>query len=153
MITINEQQIKIINGLIEATVDSADGYHEAAKDARNPVFKTMFETRSTRRKQLATGLQAEVRALGGKPADDGTILAATHRIFLNLKNLVTGDDESVIAEIEAGEDYIKAKFERALQEEGLVGSVHAVVAKAYQSVKADHDQMSALKHGLERHAA
>lgn len=153
MTTTNERQIKIINGLIETTVDSADGYHQAAKDARNPRFKSMFETRSAQRQQLAAELQAEVRALGGEPEDEGTILAATHRAFLNLKTLVTGSDDSVVNEVEAGEDHIKAKFERALEDEGLIGSARAVVAKVYQSVKADHDQMSALKHGLEKRSA
>ena len=34
-----EQQITILNGLIETTLDSAYGYKEAAGDAKNLAFK------------------------------------------------------------------------------------------------------------------
>jgi len=56
-----------------------------------------------------------VRSLGAAPEDDGTVLAAAHRAFLNLKNAVAGDDETVVKEVERGEDHIKEKFEAALK--------------------------------------
>ena len=86
MSTINDQRIKVLNSLVEATLDSAHGYREAAKDAKNPRFKSLFERRSMERNQLTAELQSEVRGLGGKPEDDGTILASAHRVFLNLKH-------------------------------------------------------------------
>lgn len=47
--------------------------------------------------------------LGGTPEDNGTVLGSAHRMFLNLKSVVTGqDDKAIIAEVEQGEDHIKA---------------------------------------------
>ena len=40
MPSINERQIDVLNGLIATTMDSAEGYGAAAKDAKNPRFKT-----------------------------------------------------------------------------------------------------------------
>ena len=149
MSTLNDKHIRVLNSLIEVTLDSAHGYRDAAKDAKNPQFKTLFEKRSVERNQLTAELQAEVRGLGGKPEDEGAMLASVHRVFLNLKNAVAGSDQSIIAEVEAGEDHIKAKFEAALQHENLSVPVKGVVAKLYLVIKAGHDQMRELKHDLQ----
>lgn len=153
MSTINDRHIKVLNSLVEATLDSAHGYREAAKDATNPLFKSLFERRSMERNQLTAELQAEVRGLGGEPEDDGTVLASAHRVFLDLKNTVTGSDQSVVSEVEAGEDHIKAKFEEAMRKEHLSAPVKGVVIKVYAAIKADYDQMRDLKRELASHLA
>ncbi|HEY4345438.1 MAG TPA: PA2169 family four-helix-bundle protein [Parvibaculum sp.] len=150
MTTDVKHDIKILNGLIETTLDSAHGYGESAKEAKNPTFKSLFERRSMERKQLTAQLQAQVRTLGGTPEDDGTVLAAAHRVFLDLKSKVTGDDQSVVNEVERGEDHIKAKFEDALKDSALSAPVKQAITTAYASVKADHDQMRDLKHEMKR---
>lgn len=150
MTTNVQHDIKVLNGLIETTLDSAYGYGDAAKDAKNPSFKSLFERRSMQRKQLTADLQAQVRTLGGKPEDDGTVLAAAHRVFMNLKNSMTGDDQSVINEVERGEDHIKAKFEEALKDSAVSAPVKEAITTAYVLVKADHDQMRDLKHEMKR---
>jgi hypothetical protein len=55
----------------------------------------------------------------------------------------------LINEVERGEDYLKEKFETALDSGTLSGDCRAVVERCYQSVRAGHDQMSQLKHGME----
>jgi uncharacterized protein (TIGR02284 family) len=149
MSTINKHHIDVLNDLIATTLDSAEGYKEAAVDAKSAHFKSLFEKRAMHRRQMTADLKVEVRGLGGKPEDDGTVLAAAHRMFLSLKTSLGGSDQSVIDEVERGEDHIKAKFESALQKENLPAPIKATIAKAYASVKSDHDQMRDLKHQLE----
>jgi uncharacterized protein (TIGR02284 family) len=139
--------IKILNTLIETTLDSADGYSEAAKKAGNSSYKNLFEQWGAERRQVVASLQDQVRRLGGTPDDDGSVLAAGHRMFLRLRDTVsTKGDESVIDEVERGEDFIKAKYEAALKDDELSASVRDAVSQAYSSVKAGHDQASRLKH-------
>jgi uncharacterized protein (TIGR02284 family) len=142
----NEDHIKLVNGLVETTIDSADGYAEAAKDADGARYKDLFERRAQERRTIASELQNEVRRLGGEPKDDGTILAAGHRAFLNLKDAVTKGDEAVVSEVEAGEDYIKAKYEKALKDTDVEPQTRAAIEKAWTSVKSGHDQMRDIKH-------
>ncbi|WP_369335906.1 PA2169 family four-helix-bundle protein, partial [Halomonas sp. ND22Bw] len=74
------------------------------------------------------------------------MLAGAHRMFLDLKAKVTGqDDKAIIDEVERGEDHIKAKFDDALAKEDLSPEVRAAIAKANQSVQEGHDQMRDLK--------
>lgn len=143
--------ISTLNSLIATTLDSVEGYAEAAKDTENAGFVTLFNSLAGERRQLVSRLQQEVSSLGGEPEDDGTILAGAHRAFLNLKSVVTGhDDKAIINEVEAGEDHIKAKYEDALEDRELSPTVQTLIASAYASVKAGHDKIRDIKHSMER---
>ena len=148
--TDTSHDIRTLNGLIATTIDSVDGYTEAAKDSGNPHFTKMFITRAEERRKAAGDLQAEVSRLGGNPEDDGTILAGAHRVFLDLKSMMTGnDDKAIVNEVERGEDHIKAKFEDAMQDVDLAPATKSIIGAAWASVKAGHDQMRDLKHSME----
>ncbi|URW74753.1 PA2169 family four-helix-bundle protein [Sphingomonas donggukensis] len=142
--------IRTLNGLIATTLDSVDGYQEAAKDTENSRYASMFTDRANERRQVVTDFQSEVRRLGGNPEDDGTILAGAHRVFLDLKASITGqDDQAIVNEVERGEDHIKAKFEAALKDTDLSPETRAAVERGWGSVKQGHDQMRDLKHSMQ----
>lgn len=130
--------------------DSVNGYREAAKDVHSNEFRDLFTQFADDRSRCSADLQAEVRRLGGEPDTDGSTLGSVHQTWLELKAAVTGhDDKAIINEVERGEDYLKEKFEAALNSDNLTGESRLVVERAYQSVREGHDRMSALKHGLE----
>ena len=89
-------------------------------------------------------------ASGASRKISGSFLGKAHQRFEDLKAAVTGRDEkAIINEVERGEDYLKAKFETALNEGHLSGETRSAVESCYQSVREGHDQMSHLKHGME----
>lgn len=141
--------IKVLNSLIETTLDSADGYREAAKETENPNYKTLFEARSFERQQVASDLQGSVRTLGGEPEDDGSILAKAHRAFLDVKHALLRDEQAVVNSVENGEDFIKGKFETALEDSDVSATTRETIRRAYSTVKDGHDQMRDLKKSLE----
>ena len=142
--------IKTLNSLIATTIDSVDGYSESADAAESGRFAEMFRSRASERREVLTRLQAEVGRLGGNPEDDGTLLAAAHRGFVDLKASLTGsDDQAVINEVERGEDHIKSKFEAALKDDDLSPETRAVIQQCFASVKQGHDEMSSLKHSMQ----
>jgi len=145
--------IRILNGLIATVIDSVDGYTESAKDADSQRFRERFLARASERRDVSERLRAEVTRLGGNPEDDGTILAAGHRTFVNLKSAVTArDDKAIVAEVERGEDHLKAKFEDALKDDDLSPATRETIQSVWSSVKEGHDEMSRLKHSLEASA-
>jgi len=147
--TETSHEIRTLNSLIATTIDSIDGYEESAKAVDSGRFAELFRARANERRQVAGQLRGEVSRLGGNPEDDGTLLAGAHRAFLDLKATVaTRDDQAVIAEVERGEDHIKAKFEEALRDDKLAPESRSVIESAFQSVRSGHDQMSNLKHGI-----
>jgi uncharacterized protein (TIGR02284 family) len=149
MANTSEHACNVLNGLIKTTLDSVGGYQEAAENADNSRFKGMFAERAMKREQLALELQEEVRALGGDPQRDQGMLGKAHNKFVDLKNALTGgSDKAVIDEVERGEDHIKEKFEDALEDDDLPPAVRTKVARAYESIKADHAEVSRIKHTL-----
>ena len=147
---VHSDEISTLNTLIATTIDSITGYENSAKDIDNERFAEIFRQRANKRQQVVEDLRSEVRRLGGNPEDDGSFLGKTHQRFEDLKAAITGQDEkAIINEVERGEDYLKEKFETALNSDTLSGEARSVVERCYQSVRSGHDQMSQLKHGME----
>ena len=149
----NKDQITTLNTLTATLIDSVTGYEDAASNSDAGRFQQLFRERASERSRVVEDLRAEVRRLGGNPEDDGSFLGKSHQRFLDLKAAITGrDEQAIINEVERGEDYLKEKFETALNSDALTGESRAVVERAYQSVRSGHDQISQLKHGMESHA-
>jgi len=150
-----DHDIAALNSLITTTIDSCDGYERAAEEASAARFREMFRDCATERRQALADLQQTVRELGGTPNDDGSFAAGVHRRWLDLKESLAGDggDKAVIEEVERGEDYIKEKYESALEDGELSPTAIEAIAVAYQSVRQGHDRMSQLKHAMEGHTA
>jgi len=148
MIT-NSKDCSTINDLIKVTIDSTDGYRKAAEAADNHSFRTIFLERATERDAIVDKFQEFVRSLGETPEDDGSLSAGANRMFLKLRDMITGrDDTAVVAEVERGEDYIKERFEMARADADLSSQARLMIEQAYTVIKAGHDQMRDLKHGM-----
>lgn len=143
-----------LNTLIATLIDSINGYEDAAANLEGSSrLQEIFRQNASERQRVVEDLRSEVRRLGGNPEDEGSFMGKTHQRFLDLKAAVTGRDEkSIVNEVERGEDYLKEKFEAALESGDLTGDSRASVERAYQSVRSGHDQISKLKHGMEASA-
>ena len=141
-----------LNTLIATLIDSVEGYEKSAKDVDRPELARLFAARAQERDAAAQHLREAVAAHGGEAEDRGTLLGSIHRAFLSLREAVSSRDElAIVAEIEHGEDYLKDKFETALDSDTLDPGPREAVKAAWASVKAGHDEMSALKHSMTSH--
>src|SRR5688572_17932000 len=134
----HDHDISVLNSLITTTIDSANGFERSAEDAEVTRFVEMFREFAQERRQVVGRLQERVRTLGGTPNDDGSLKADLHRRWVDLRDA-----------IERGEDYLKGKYDAALEDRELSPETLSVIREAYQSVRAGHDRASALKHGMQ----
>ena len=149
----HSESITTLNTLIATTIDSVTGYEDSAKNIHDERLREVFRSRADERQQVVEQLRSEVRRLGGDPEEGGSFLGKAHQRFEDLKAAVTGRDEkAIINEVERGEDYLKEKWQAALQSGDLHGETHDLVERCYQSVKQGHDQISQLKHAFEGQA-
>jgi uncharacterized protein (TIGR02284 family) len=144
-----EHDISVINSLITTTIDSADGFERSAENVQGGEFEQLFRDFAQDRRRVVGRLQEHVRMLGGTPEDDGSLKADLHRRFEDLRAAIGGGDKAIIEEVERGEDYIKGKYEAALEDDRLDEECRTIIQEAYQSVRAGHDRASALKHSLQ----
>ena len=134
-----------LNELIETSKDGEQGFLKAARDTKTPELTSMFTAAAQRCAQGARELQELVRGMGGDPERSGSTAAALHRGWINVKEAVTGrDDKAILEEVERGEDYAKAQYRKAL-EQNLPANVKSVVERQYQGVISNHDKVKALR--------
>ncbi len=143
-----DDQIDTLNSLLQTTIDSVEGYQNSAKELSSGRIQEIFQERANDRQQVVQQLREEVRRLGGEPNDSGTAMGGMHHVWEDLKGAVTGhDDKAIIKQTEAAEDYLKEKYEGAIED--LSGDSRQVVERCYQQVRQGHDQISELKHSME----
>lgn len=141
----NEDVISTLNNLIATCKDGQNGFQEAAEGVERSDLKSLFYECSQQRAQLAGELQSSVRELGGDPENAGSVSAAIHRGWIDIKSVVTGKDETAILnECERGEDVAVNAYKKAL-EETLPANVNSVVQTQYNTVKATHDKIRDLR--------
>lgn len=145
----NRHDIQVLNALIQTAIDSADGYREASTEAEDPGHRDMFGRRSFERRQVAEELQSTVRALGGDPADDGSVLAKAQRAFADIKHALMRDEASLVGAVETAEDSLKARFEKALEDSHISATTREAIRRAFVRVGEGRNGLHDLRHSLE----
>ena len=139
-----------LNDLIETLKDGQDGFRTASEAVRASNLKTVFNEYSLQRSKFAGELQALAHSVGEKdPESTGSVAAAMHRGWINLKSAVTSqDDHAILAECERGEDSAVAEYRKALESEGLPGNVVQTIQTQFTAVQAAHDRVRDLRDSL-----
>jgi uncharacterized protein (TIGR02284 family) len=113
----NKDIAKTLNKLLELLHDSHDGYIESAKNVKDSRLQAIFNRLANTRNNMIRALEVQLHQLGEDPITTGSTLAAAHRLFVDLKGLVTGGDpETIITEIKRGENYTLEHFRDALKQ-------------------------------------
>ncbi len=143
----NEETIRHLNDLIAVAHDGEEGYRNAAAHVSDMHFQTVFAEYAKQRAGFLRELRAEVVRLGGEPNDSGTISAAVHRGWLDLKAAVTGGDAmGVVAACETGEDSAQAAYERVVNLD-LSGETRSLIEKQWHKIQEAHQRLLNLKRG------
>jgi uncharacterized protein (TIGR02284 family) len=141
----NDDVISTLNGLIQTCKDGEDGFREAAEVVESSETKTFFAEKSRERSHFVGELQTLVRTLGGDPEKEGSVAAALHRGWMDLKAAIAGNDlHGVLVECERGEDSAKNTYREALSLT-LPANVSDVVQAQYNSILATHDVVKTLR--------
>jgi uncharacterized protein (TIGR02284 family) len=140
-----EELIECLNDLIETCRDGENGFQTAANHVKNSDLQKLFSKYSIQRAQFASELESEVRQLGGSPSSTGSVSAAFHRGWMNIKSIVTGGSEdAILAECERGEDAAVQNYQRVLKT-NLPPNVLPVVKHQFTEIKRSHDRIRDLE--------
>ncbi len=149
----NDDVISTLNGLIETCKDGQDGFKTASEGIERSDLKTVFYEFSQQRSEFVGILQGLVRSLGGDPESTGSLSAAVHRGWIDIKSLVTGkDEEAILNECERGEDYAKEAYADALKT-ALPANIADVVGQQSHAVLAAHNRIKSLRNVENQKAA
>lgn len=145
MAVTSDDIISVLNNLIQTCKDGSNGFSEAAEGVQTSDLRDLFTKYAQQRAQFGVELQDEVRKLGGDPETSGSIAASIHRGWMNLREVLQGNDENaVINEAERGEDLAVATYQDALKQ-SLPADVLSIVERQYMQVKEAHDRVRSLR--------
>jgi uncharacterized protein (TIGR02284 family) len=137
----NKKIKDVLQNLIETCRDGQRGFREAAEHLKDVTIREFFNEQSIQRAQFAGELEAEIHRFGERDVDtSGSVAAAMHRAWIDLKSALGGSDEAILAAAETGEDNAKHAYEDALQE-NLPENILQIVRRQADSVFRAHDQV------------
>lgn len=137
--------IDALQDLAECAKDGEYGFRACAEQAERPDLKSTFLQRADDCRSAAQELNDQIRSLGGKAEDHGSVAGALHRGWVAVKaTLSTYDDKAVLEEAERGEDNAKARYAKALKQP-LPAGIKLVVERQMQGLQRNHDQIKMLR--------
>lgn len=136
-----EKNTEKLNDLLEYLHDSHDGYIECSGETQRPALKTLFTRLAAKREQMMQALEQEILRLWGEPVKKGSMLAAAHRLFVDLKSLLTGhDDEAILNEIRRGESHLVARYREVINSD-LYADLKPFLSEQLRTLEADLQQI------------
>ncbi len=124
----------ILKTLTDTAFDSVEGYRKAAEKANDPQLKHALERRRAEREQTVSKLNAEIQRQGGELVTKGTVTGAAHRTWMSIADAFESGDEAAAERVEEGEDYLKGKFQSALDDDDLDPQSRSVVQQCYAEI-------------------
>ncbi|GMM92242.1 PA2169 family four-helix-bundle protein [Qipengyuania sp. MTN3-11] len=123
-----------IKTLTDTTFDSVEGYRKAIDKADSPQLKQALQHRLQAREKTLQALNAEIQHQGGELVTKGTTAGQLHRIWTDITELFENGDEAAAERVEEGEDYLKEKFESALEENDMDPQQRTIIQQCYAEI-------------------
>ena len=121
---------------------------DALEDDGNTELANEMRMFAEQRQRLATELEEAASGLVSLSDVDGSTGGDLHRMWIKVKDALTGDDaHAILAAAEEGEDHAKETYEGALNEDLPTGLRDVVSRQSSQIVKA-HDRVRELRDAL-----
>lgn len=130
----HRHDVRVLDRLIKVTLDSAEGYREAARDSNDPGRKLAYGRMAEQRDALVDVLEHASRDLGGQPDRDGSLLAKAHRAFMDIKHALLRDDDALEGEIRTGESWLIDTWEVALNDPDLGEPTREIVRRGFDVI-------------------
>ncbi|MCX2453772.1 PA2169 family four-helix-bundle protein [Pedobacter sp. PLR] len=116
----NQEIINDLKGLVDIVNDGKEGYASASEVTDSGELKALFLKYSVQRGDFAIELLEHIAQHGGDSENDqGGILGALHRTWIDIKQALSSkDDAAILGAIETGEKAAIAKYDKVLEDYG-----------------------------------
>ena len=139
-----EEAVQALKELAVHAHDGELGFKECAGQTDTPALRAFLERCAESCQDRLAELQGQIVGLGGEAGEGGTVSAAAHRAWFQLRSLFGGPrDEALLAECQRAEEATLACYRKALQQ-NLPHEVHAVVQRQFETAQRHHDMIKAL---------
>ncbi|AIY12884.1 ferritin-like domain-containing protein [Cellulophaga baltica] len=127
-----------LNALLEKTYDAEKGYKKAAENTDNVVLKSFFTRKSQQRYDFGHNLKTEINSFGQNIDKGGSIAAAAHRTWMDVKAFVSSNSaESMLEEAIRGEKAAIDEYKDVLSETNLPSSTVTLLTQQMNQIELD----------------
>ncbi|MBJ6979769.1 MULTISPECIES: PA2169 family four-helix-bundle protein [unclassified Luteimonas] len=130
-----------LNDLIEIARDGGEFYTEAAGKVENAELSALFTRMAGHKREIVSGLSAEVAAAGGDPADHGTMVGSMRQVYAKARAALGETNYAYVAELEELEDRLLDAFKDTLEDSDTPVVARAAAQKFMPRVTECHDIM------------
>ena len=141
------EKIDAVNSLIVINHDREEGYSRAAEDTKDADLKTLFSKFSQQSKTFSEELRRFVPNSEEPERDETKNTGKLHRLWMDLKVKVTGNDRKVIlSSCEFGEDHANKTYSEALEnQEELPLGAFEVITRQRLEIQKSHDLIKSIR--------
>lgn len=139
--------ISTLNDLVQINHDRSEGYSVAAKDTSDMQLKNLFEKNALQSSNFREALSNEVLALNGKPVEGTRLDGKMHRIWMDVKVALTGNDrQAILNSCEYGEDVALKTYSDALLAEVILPvNIRQLISKQRRELEEAHAIIKSLR--------
>lgn len=131
-----------LNDLYQYLQDSRNGYQECAASVDDRILKQKLQDLASKRQTMLDELRNCAAQVGVTLKDSGSTEGFLHRLFIDIKSLLSGGDKnSIINEIERGESYLIDAYQKVLLENFASESLKSICERQLEQVKTDVQQV------------
>ena len=128
-------QVNTLNKLITTLYDGENGYKEAAEEVSSTTLATRFRQLAQQRYDFGHEIKPFIKNLGGEVDKGGSVSASIHRVWMDLKAAVAGnDEEAILNECIRGEESAVEAYEEALKDNTITGSARETVITQLEKI-------------------
>lgn len=129
------KQISTLNNLITTLYDGENGYKEAAEEVDSVTLATRFRQLAQQRYNFGHEIKPIITGFGGEVDKGGSAAASIHRVWMDLKSAVSGnDEEAILNECIRGEESAVKTYAEALEDDTLTGAAREVVSRQMDKI-------------------
>jgi len=137
-----------LNDLIEIARDGGEFYTEAAGKVGNAELASLFTQMAGHKREIVSGLTAEVAAAGGDAADHGTMVGTMRQVYAKARAAMGDTNYAYVAELEELEDRLLEAFKETVNDDDTPAAAKAAALKFMPRVVECHDIMRNRKHAM-----
>lgn len=143
-VPLTPENVERLEALIAMNTDSVKGYEEASSLTDDAQLASLFSDIAAARRHNVAVLGGHVATQGGTPDTSGTVTAAVHRKWMDLRTLLQSNErKAILAEIERGERAIKEAYESMIDRTADL-PVNAVLREQYREIALQHKRAASL---------
>ncbi|MEM1365197.1 MAG: PA2169 family four-helix-bundle protein [Pseudomonadota bacterium] len=126
-----------LKSLYTRLIDSRDGYQQLLENAEQSAHKAIFVDMIERRTANSAEIKSYLVNLGEPVDDDGSLLAAAHRLWVDAKAWISDGDDAIMQELIRGEESLLKAYDEAIEPA-------TVTSPEYQFLNTQHESLRAL---------